>query len=69
MVIKVDCNFTPEVAWGGEGGIKSFPEERGASLGETASITRVRETALRYNMMGAEGERSSESSPKTKTKK
>lgn len=52
----------------GEGGIKSFPEERDASLGETASIMRVRETALVYNMMGAEGEGSSENSPKKQDK-
>lgn len=70
MVIKVDCNFTPEIAWcgGGEGRIKSFPEERDASLEETVSITRVRETALMYNMMGAEGEGSSENSPKKQDK-
>lgn len=48
--------------------MKSFAEERDASLGETASIMRVRETALMYNMMGAEGEGSSENSPKKQDK-
>lgn len=48
--------------------MKSFAEERDTSLGETATIMRVRETALMYNMVGAEGEGSSENSPKNQDK-